>query len=142
MTKKGFRKIDNELFWALIAAQLPGAVYQIVLTVVDLTIGFRQERAPISLSRFQERTRLSRQSVTLAIKQAEQRRIISTERHSTKVTIYALNTDVSQWLTSQPNHPSGEGELVKQITLVLVNLPCLLLCLLKIHLKILLKIFP
>lgn len=114
---KGFRQIDNELFTALITGQFSGAIYQILLMIIDKTIGFREEKAAISLSKFQDRTGLSRQSVYLAIKQAEQLRLIMVERHSTRVNIYALNMDVSQWLTGKPNHPSEDMELVNQITL-------------------------
>ncbi len=57
--KAGFRKIDNELFTALIAAKLPGGVYQILLTVIDKTLGFQREEAPISLSKFQHSTGIS-----------------------------------------------------------------------------------
>lgn len=89
--KAGFRQIDNELFTALIAAKLPGGVYQILLTVIDRTLGFQREEAPISLSKFQRSTRLSRQGVVGAIKYARDKNILKSERSSGKTTIYALD---------------------------------------------------
>ena len=101
----GFRKIDNDLFQALMAAQLSGAGYQIVLTVIDKTLGFQKEEAKIPLTYFEKATRLSRQSGRLAIKQAEARRIITVERNSTRPTKYGLN-NYGQWLTRKRNHPN------------------------------------
>ena len=113
----GFRKIDNDVFKALIAAKLTGAGYQIVLTVMDKTLGFQKEKATISLTHFERITGLSRQSVRLAIKQAEDRRIITAERNSTRPTTYALNLRSSEWLTGKVNHPSLESnQLGNQIT--------------------------
>jgi phage replication O-like protein O len=118
MSKKGFRKIENDVFNAIVQAGLTGAGYQIVLTVIDRTLGFRKgaeykEKAPISLTYFEQVTGLSRQSVRLAIKQVEKRRIIIVERDSTRKTIYTLNKDTSTWVTRKLNHPS---ELGNQIT--------------------------
>ncbi len=103
--KIGFRKIDNDLFTALIAAKWTGSVYQIVLTIIDRTIGFRQDKAAISLSRFQGRTGLSRQGVVNAIKYAKDRNIIKSEKINGKTTKYALNRDciVKSALLEQSN---------------------------------------
>jgi len=112
--KTGFRKIDNQTFNALIAAGLSGAGYQVVLTIIDRTLGFRKgseqkEKAKIPLTYFTQVTGLSRQSVRLAIKQAKARRIITAERNSTRPTIYALNLDTEAWVTRQQNRPSKLG---------------------------------
>ncbi len=50
--KPGFRKIDNDVFEELIAADLTGAGYKIVLTIIDRTIGFQRLKASISLTDF------------------------------------------------------------------------------------------
>jgi phage replication O-like protein O len=117
MSKKGFRKIDNDIFNALIQVGLTGAGYQVVLTIIDRTMGFRKgskykEKSPISLTYFQQATKLSRQSVCDAIKQLEKRRVIIVERNSTRKTIYSLNIDTSIWETSKSIHTS---ELVNEI---------------------------
>jgi len=115
--RAGFRKIDNDTFEALIAAGLSGAGYQVVLTVIDRTMGFRKgsgykEKASIPLTYFKQVTGLSRQSVRKAVKQAENRRIIIVERDSTRPSIYALNKDTSTWLTGKQNHPSELGNKI------------------------------
>ena len=113
MARRGFRKIDNDIFKALMAASMSGAAFRIVLAVIDKTLGFQEEKAKISLSHFQKVTGLSRQSVRLAVKQAEAKNLITAQRDSTRPTIYALN-DWREWLTRQQNHPS---ELGNKITL-------------------------
>jgi len=123
MKAKGFRQIDNDTFKALIVAGLSGAGYQVVLTIIDRTLGFRKgsghkEKASIPLAYFMQETGLSRQSVRLGIKQAEKRQIIIVERDSTRTSIYALNLDTGEWITRKPNHPSLESkQLGNQITL-------------------------
>lgn len=104
----GFRKIDNSLFQALIAAKLTAAGYQVLLTIIDETIGFHREKAKIPLTRFQKATGLSRQSVRLAIKETEERLMIQAQRNSTRPTVYALD-DHRKWLTRKRNHPSKLG---------------------------------
>jgi phage replication O-like protein O len=116
--KTGFRKIENDIFEALITAGLTGACYQVVLTVIDKTLGYRnksgyKEKASISLSDFERVTGLSRQSVCRAIKQARDRRIIIVQKNGTRPAMYTLNPDIRGWLTRQVNHPS---RLDNQIT--------------------------
>ncbi|MFC2024461.1 replication protein [Chloroflexota bacterium] len=106
--RAGFRRIDNAPFQALMAAQLTGAGYQIVLTIIDRTLGFQKEKAKIPLTYFQKATGISRQSVCEAIKQAEERHIITVVRNSTRPSTYALN-DQTQWLPRKRNHPNKLG---------------------------------
>ena len=114
------RQINNDVFHALIAAKLPGSVYQIVLVVIDRAWGFEKHEAPISLSYFQKTTGLSRQSVGIAIQKAESMRLIVVERHGTNPknpSHYMFNKHYDTWSTRQLNHTSKENELVNQITL-------------------------
>jgi phage replication O-like protein O len=106
--KDGFRPIPNSLFQAMMSAQLTASGYQVLLKVIDETIGFHREEAKIPLTRFQKATGLSRQSVRSAIKQAEERCIIQVQRDSTRPSVYALK-DHREWLTRQRNHPSKLG---------------------------------
>jgi len=117
MARKGFRKIDNDTFKALMVSTISGAAFRIVLAIIDKTLGFQKQEAKISLSHFQNVTGLSRQSVRLAVKQAEKQRLIRVQRDSTRPTIYALN-GCAEWLTRQQNHPR---ELGRGITLALGN---------------------
>lgn len=118
--RKPNRQINNEVFHALIAAKLPGAIYQIVLVVIDRTWGFEKHEAAISLSYFQETTGLSRQSVGIAIQKAESIHLIVVERHGTNPknpSHYMFNKHYDTWSTRQLNHTSKDNLLVNQITL-------------------------
>ena len=103
--RAGFRKIDNDIFTAIIAAKLSGGGYQIVLVVIDKTLGFQKEMATIPLTHFEKVTGLSRRSLVKAIRKVEARRIITVQRGSTRKTTYALNLDYLEWLTSEPQFP-------------------------------------
>lgn len=107
--RAGFRKIDNCIFEALIAAPLSGSVYKIVLVVIDRTLGFQKEKSKISLSYFAQATKLSRKTVRQAIWQAESRHMIAAQRDSTRTTIYALN-DHTEWQT-KGNRSDDPAEL-------------------------------
>lgn len=111
MARRGFRKIDNDTFKALMVVTISGAAFRIVLAIIDKTLGFQKQEAQISLSHFQKVTGLSRQSVRLAIRQAEREGLIRVQRESTKPTIYAMNSYV-EWSTRQQNHPSELGNKI------------------------------
>jgi len=108
----GHREINNECYHALMAARLPGSVYQIVLTVIDRTWGFGKHDAPISLKDFTDATGLSRQGAIAAIKEAENLRIIIVSRATTTASIYLLNKHYDTWLASQPQLTSEDVQLV------------------------------
>ncbi len=111
----GHRQINNDCFHALMAMRLSGAVYQIILTVIDKTWGYSKHYTTISLNEFQAATHLTRQSVSQAIKRAEQLRIIIVGRDGTKCNTYMFNKYWDTWLASQVNHTSKDNQLVKQI---------------------------
>jgi DNA-binding transcriptional regulator GbsR (MarR family) len=116
MTPK-FRKIEYPVFHALMAVGLTGAGYQIALTIVDRTMGFRKgskykEYSPIAMTYFENETGLSHQSVRLAIKELEKRRIITVKRNSTRKAIYGLNIDTSMWEIRKLNHPNSLGNQI------------------------------
>ena len=105
-------------------AKLPGSTYQVVLAVIDHTIGYMRENAGISLSRFQEKTKLSRWGVVKAIHDAERRNIIKVERENTSAKVpatYELKTDYRQWVTSQRRLP---GTSQRQLHSMPVNASC------------------
>jgi len=105
MASPKFRRLDYPLYEALMRAKVSGSTYQILLVVIDQTIGYRRETAPISLSKFTDKTSLSRQGVIKAIKDAERRDIISVSRNdisAKKPASYTINIDYAEWLTSKP----------------------------------------
>jgi len=114
---KGFRKIPNNIYKALIAVDLNASGYKVVLLIIDRTLGFNgREWAKISLSYFQQAIGLSRQSVRLAIKDAVEKRIIIVEKNATKTVIYSLNKNIGEWRTIKKSFPKTE-KLGNRITL-------------------------
>lgn len=124
MARPQFRRLEYDLFESLMRAKLPGSTYQVVLVVIDHTVGYRKRNAGISLSRFQEKTKLSRWGVVKAIHDAERRNIIKVEREKTSAkvpAIYELKTDYQHWVTSQRQLP---GASQPQLHRMPVNISC------------------
>jgi hypothetical protein len=104
MGKARFRRLDYDLYEQLEKARIPGSVFQILLVVIDYTIGYRREDAPIPLTRFMDKTYLTRQGVIKAIHDAERRGILRVNRQGTNpktATIYAVNLDSMGWFTGK-----------------------------------------
>ncbi|MBV6343175.1 replication protein [Candidatus Magnetobacterium casense] len=100
MARPQFRRLDYDLFERLEMCKLPGCSFQVLLVVIDYTIGYQKQKAAISLTTFQNKTWLSRQSVIAAIKDLEQRHIIQVDRRRTdprEATMYAVNHNGSEW---------------------------------------------
>jgi phage replication O-like protein O len=98
--KKGFRRIENELFKAIISADITRSGYKILLTVIHFTLGYQKDTADISLSTYQKMTGLTKANVLEAIRKLENKKIIRVVRDSTRKSFYQLNTNVNQWQTS------------------------------------------
>ena len=96
-------------------ASLSGGEYQVVLTVIDSTWGYRKESAFVSLSHFEEATGLSRKGITKAIKSVETKHILAAHRNGTKGTEYIFNKHYDTWTilpASEPQYPSNQAQLV------------------------------
>lgn len=115
--ENGHREIANDCFQALIKAKLSGAVYQIILTVIDKTWGYGKHDAPVSLGVFQDSTGLSRQGVISAIKEAERLRIIIVSREEKAGSKYMINKHWDTWLSSQPQLTSKPTKVVNHALL-------------------------
>ena len=114
--KDGFRQLPNEVWHALMEISLTGAQFRIVLTIVDKTLGFRKYSEFISYGQFEKLTRLSRQSVNLAVKGLEAKRIIVVDRTSRR-NEYLFNMHWDTWngqarevTTGKSNHTKN-GQL-------------------------------
>jgi phage replication O-like protein O len=121
MAKAKFRRIEYDLFEALMRAKLPGSIYQVLLVVIDYTIGYRKETAKIPLSRFQQQTGLSRVGVIKAIRDAEKRHIISVDRTGVNAKTpasYTLSVEYTEWITGKHLLTSRlvNGSLLGQLT--------------------------
>ena len=115
--RKPNRQINNEIWHALTRACLTGGEYQVILTILDRSWGFRSLSALISLKQFEESTKLTRQGIIKALKRAEERHLIVCRREGTKTTEYLFNKHYDTWImpASQPELTSGkESQLVNQ----------------------------
>ncbi len=73
---KGFRRIDNGYFEALMAANLTRAGYKIVLAVIHKTWGWQKDSETISLTEFTKLTGLSRRGVIDTIRLVEAQGVV------------------------------------------------------------------
>jgi len=125
MTNPKFRRLDYALYQSLEKAKVPGGTYQVILVVIDFTIGYRKEAAPIPLSTFQKKTGLSRQGVIGARDDALRRHIIKISRSNTNArnpSVYSLNTEYSEWIIGEPQFTSNlRSTSEPQFTSRLVN---------------------
>lgn len=100
----GHRRINNEIWAALVRAGLPGSVYQIVMHVIDRSWGYDQLEATIGYSQFHKATGLSRWGIAKAIKMAEEKRLLVIKHGSTtgrEPSRYLFNKHYDTWLTRQ-----------------------------------------
>jgi hypothetical protein len=114
-----FRRFDYPLFAAIMGAGLPGSTYAILLAVFDMTLGYQKDCARISLSRFMDKTWLSKNGVIKAIKDAERRHIIEVDRTAVNAKTpaeYRLEVDSSSWTRGQPHRRPQRGTSALQFT--------------------------
>jgi phage replication O-like protein O len=101
----GFRQISNELYKALIIADLTRACYKVILVVIHFTLGYNQRtEAEISLSTFSGYTGLSRPAVIQALRQLQASNMICLLKKGVNThnsSLYALNIDFETWVTSK-----------------------------------------
>jgi phage replication O-like protein O len=114
--KDGFRQLPNKVWHDLMEISLTGAQFRIVLTIVDKTLGFRKYSEFISYSQFEKLTGLSRQSVNLAVKGLEAKKVIVVDRSGHR-NEYLFNMHWDTWngqarevATGKSNHTSN-GQL-------------------------------
>ncbi len=103
MRSKGFRRIDNRYFEALMSADLTRSGYKVVLAVIHKTWGWQKDNSEISLTEFTRMTGLSRRGVIDAIRQVEAQGVV--KMVNTKPHIYSIN-HYAEWNTSKPRFTS------------------------------------
>jgi len=72
----GFRGIENKLLKAIIRAKLSGSEVAVLLSIIDLTWGWKQKIGKVKLSEIEEETGLKKRTVQKAIKELSERQII------------------------------------------------------------------
>ncbi|UCE97161.1 MAG: replication protein [Dehalococcoidia bacterium] len=107
--ENGFRQIDNELWLAVIKADITRSCYKVLLTVIHYTLGYNQRtEAEISISEFENKTDLSRPAIKEALRILIDKNIIGIQQKYTNRTgnIYTINTDHESWVRGKASLPS------------------------------------
>lgn len=74
--ENGNRQIASDVFKSLMSANLSGAEFRIVMTIIDKTWGFNKESDCISCTQFSELTGLAERTIKESIKTLKSKRVI------------------------------------------------------------------
>src|SRR3990167_1257137 len=105
--ENGFIRIANEIWEALGSYRLSGEEWLILNCVIRKTYGFQKKQDYISLSQFQEYTKLNRPAVARAIKKLVSKKILGSIKKDTSCpTLYWFNKLFKEWIPSikKDNH--------------------------------------
>lgn len=105
----GWRGINGKIWTAFISAKLPGAVYQVVMYVIDRSWGYDLPSISLGYSPICKATRLSKRAVITAVQIAEKSRILVVDHGSTQTratNCYLFNKHYDTWVTSEVNNTS------------------------------------
>lgn len=98
-TEDGFTKIANELLDALCSFRIAGEVRLVFDSIIRKTYGFHQAEDYIANSQIVKLTKLSRQSVSRALKVLiEKKLVIKTDDNNPKGHKLKINKDFEQWI--------------------------------------------
>jgi phage replication O-like protein O len=98
-TEDGFTKIANELLDALCSFRIAGEIRLVFDSIIRKTYGFHQSDDHIANSQIVKLTKLSRQSVSRALKiLIEKRLVIKTDDNNPKGHKLKINKDFEQWI--------------------------------------------
>lgn len=100
--EKGYRRIANEVFLALIRAPLSASELKVVFCIIDKTWGFRKTSDVISKSQLVNLTGLSKSSVGYAIRSLKRKNIIYYESsglyaHGSRLNEFLFNKYYDTW---------------------------------------------
>ena len=104
MGSTSFRKINTQLYTALIGADLTRACYKILLLIIHFTLGYNQRtEASISLRTFSDYTGLSKTAVKHALKLPQGKNIVRlvSKADNRNSAVYNLNTNFTEWTTGK-----------------------------------------
>ena len=107
--ENGHRRINSDVWQALVSAGLPGSVYQVVMYVIDRSWGYDQIEVSLGYSQLCKATRLTKPSVINAVKIAEKTHLLVIEHGNTltqSTNVYLFNKYYDTWLTSKANSTS------------------------------------
>jgi phage replication O-like protein O len=92
---------DNDVFTALISANLTSTEYQVVLTVIRKTWGWKKKEDWISISQFIKLTGKSKQSIINATNLLVKKNVLVKQTVPGIKTTYSFNKVFSSWLVKQ-----------------------------------------
>lgn len=99
--ENGYTKIANDLLAALAGAKMTGSEFMIALVVITKTYGWNKIKDSISLTQFQEISKMDRKSCARTIKTLVARRVLGSVKGDTsKSSIYWIQKDYDLWITS------------------------------------------
>lgn len=92
-----YTRINNDLLDALIRIRLSGEQRQCFDFILRKTCGYHKDCDSISISQFERATGMKRNAVCRAIKELENKNLISLKKETSKTTSYCIETDFSKW---------------------------------------------
>ena len=108
---QGFTRMDNDLYEALISAELSGRELRVALAIHRLTVGFNQETARIAASYIAEMSGIHREDVSRAICELIRQRVIYRTGGSRSPMGFA---PVSEWAIDKKNTHQSKPKSVPQ----------------------------
>lgn len=103
--ENGNRQIANDVFQALMSAELSGSEFRIVMAVINNTWGYGKESDCIAISRFIEMTNLAERTIKKAIKTLKEARVLVCApsnirvHHGSPMNEFLFNKHYDMWKT-------------------------------------------
>jgi phage replication O-like protein O len=103
--ENGNRQIANDVFQALMSAELSGSEFRIVMAVINNTWGYGKESDCIAISRFIEMTNLAERTIKKAIKTLKEARVLICApsnirvHHGSPMNEFLFNKHYDTWKT-------------------------------------------
>jgi phage replication O-like protein O len=108
----GYTAIAHELMEALMAANLSGGQFRLLLCLLRQTYGFNRKSASMSASTFADMTGLHPKVVAREIRDLEARGLLLVLREEGRTSSYSLQKDYQRWQTGNQMVPGTGNHLV------------------------------
>ena len=90
-TKHGFTQVDNRIYF--VQEVVSSSAFSVFMRIHRMTAGYNKLSAPLSNSFLQKNCNMSKNTVTKAIKDLEEAKLIYTRRVSRSATLFQINMD-------------------------------------------------
>lgn len=103
--EEGNRQIANDVFYALMAADLSGSEFRVIMAIIDKTWGYGKESDCISISQIVNMTKLAERTVKKAIKNLKDARVLICApsdirvHHGSPINEFLFNKHYDTWIT-------------------------------------------